>query len=770
MEGKVRNPLKWSAEIPNLYTLVLSLKNADGNLIEARNTKVGFRAVETSDEGELLINGVPVLLYGVNRHDHSPERGKSVTGEDMLSDVLLMKRFNFNAVRTSHYPNDPYFLELCDLYGLYVIDEANLETHHLGGKLSNTPDWSYAFLERAIRMVERDKNHPSILFWSLGNESGCGPNHAAMAGWIHDYDDTRLLHYEGAEGDPTHPDYIDFNDERYEKFEVDKGLANPRDPLYVDVVSRMYPTPKELSDLAKNEITNRPVVMCEYAHAMGNSLGNFKEYWDVIRNEKRLIGGFIWDWIDQGLYRTDKNGSRYFVYGGDFGDEPNDGNFCINGIISPDRRPKPQIIEAKRVMQPVEISLLDPKKFKMNIKNMHHFKSLADYDILWEISEDGTLLQNGQLVPVDIRPAESTEIIIPANYPEQNLPGAEYFLNIRFVTNKEYTWAEKGHTIAATQFELPVQSRNNLIETRTGNLILDEKGDEYLITGGEFKIAISQVTGNITRYIYKNIELVSDDLKPNFWRAQTDNDWRGWKTHEKLTYWKSAPDNLKLIKINLEKNQNNSLRINVLREFPDKKGTLINEYRIYPRGWINVNVSIKPDPTLPNLPRFGMQTKIPHQLNRITYLGKGPHENYIDRQVSADVGLYNSTVENFGEPYIYPQENANRMGVRWIAFLDDAKNGVIFSADSLLSTSAWPWSQNIIEKATHTIELVREKFNTVNIDLVQMGVGGNNTWSDKAAPLPKYQIESKAMSYSFWIKPYINQAESLSNYARMRLR
>jgi beta-galactosidase len=770
MEGEVKNPLKWSAEIPNLYTLVLSLEDADGNLIEARSSKVGFRSVETSDEGELLINGVPILLYGVNRHDHSPERGKSVTREDMLADVVMMKRYNFNAVRTSHYPNDPYFLDLCDLYGLYVIDEANLETHDLGGKLSNIPEWSGAFLERAIRMVERDKNHPSIIFWSLGNESGCGPNHAAMAGWMRDYDKTRLIHYEGAIGDPGHPDYIEINDERYERFSQDRGLANPRDPLYVDMVSRMYPTPKELADLAKNEITNRPVVMCEYAHAMGNSLGNFKEYWDVIRTKKRLIGGFIWDWIDQGLYRIDSHGTRYFVYGGDFGDEPNDRNFCLNGIIAPDRRPKPQIIEAKRVMQPIEISILDPKSIKLKVKNLHHFKNLEEYNVLWEIAEDGTVIQNGRLDPLNIDAAQSTDLNIPAIYPEQNIPGAECFLNIRFVLNKEYSWAEIGHTIAKAQFSLPVQSQDITIEGRSGDLVQKEGEKEYVITGDDFEVSISQVTGNITKYVYKNIELVSDDLRPNFWRAQTDNDWRGWKTHEKLAYWKSASENLNIIEINSTRNHNNSMQIIVHRELQAKKGRLFHEYRIYPHGWINVTVTIKPDPALPNLPRFGMQTKIPQHLNQITYLGKGPHENYIDRQMSADVGLYKSTVENFGEPYIYPQENANRTGVRWIAFLDSAKNGILFTADSLLSMSAWPWSQDQIQEATHTIELVKEKFNTVNIDLIQMGVGGNNTWSDKAAPLPQYQIKSRDMSYSFWIKPYINEVDSLSKYARMKLR
>jgi len=770
MERKILNPLKWSSEDPNLYTLVLSLKDNDGKLIEARSSKIGFRSIETSSEGELLINGVPVLLYGVNRHDHNPERGKSVTREDMLADVLMMKKFNFNAVRTSHYPNDPHFLDLCDNYGIYVMDEANLETHELGGKLSNMPEWSYAFLERAIRMIERDKNHPAIIFWSLGNESGCGPNHATMAGWIHDYDKTRLIHYEGAVGDPRHPDYIDMNDERYERVSSDKGMANPRDPLYVDMVSRMYPTPDELANLAKNEISSRPVVMCEYAHAMGNSLGNFKEYWNVIENDKRLIGGFIWDWIDQGLLKTDMSGNTYFAYGGDFGDEPNDGNFCLNGVIAADRRAKPQIIEAKRVMQPVEILMLDAKSIRLSIKNKQCFKSLDEYDILWEIVSDGLVIQNDKLLPLNLGAGQTTELKIPAKFPDPDLYGSEFFLNIKFVLTRNYSWAEKGHVIAAAQFKLPVQSAHYFDDIPSGEIVFEEQESAFYISGENFEVTINRISGNIISYLYKKIELISGDLKPNFWRAQTDNDRRGWKTHDKLKYWRTASENLKLIEITSEKNPNNFMTINTRHELPEKKGILINDYTIYPNGWIKVKVGINPDRTLPNIPRFGIQTKVPNKFNQIVYLGKGPHENYIDRQFSADVGRYTSSVENFGEHYIYPQENANRTAVRWMALLDQDDQGIMITADSLLSVSAWPCDQEVIEKATHTYQLSREQFNTVNIDLIQMGVGGNDTWSDKAAPLPQYQIKSKEMGYTFWIKPYIEESKTLSKFGRLQLR
>lgn len=754
MEADVENPLKWSAEFPNLYTLVLSLKDENGNLIEARSTKIGFRSIETSQEGELLINGRSIKLQGVNRHEHDPSRGKSVTKEDMLEDVLLMKRHNFNAVRTSHYPDNPYFYELCDKYGLYVIDETNIETHGIGGELSNSPEWSYTFLERAIRMVERDKNHPSIIFWSLGNEAGCGPNHAAMAGWIHDYDITRLVHYEGAQGDPRHPDYIESSDPRFAQlYSSDRGAANPRDPAYVDIVSRMYPTPDELGRLVENEITNRPVLMCEYAHAMGNSLGNFQEYWDLIRIKKRLIGGFIWDWIDQGLYKTDSNGTRYFAYGGDFGDKINDENFCINGIIAPDRKPKPQIIEAKRVLQPVGITCLDPQKLLLNITNRHNFRNLDSYDITWQISANGVTFSEGSLAPIDVQPGNSKEVTIPSEFPKQGKPDTEYFLNIKFLLNLDVSWADKGYEVAAAQFKLPIQAAKAQIFVQSGNVNLKENENQYQISGEKFQLIINKNTGNIARYFYDGQELISQDLQHNFWRAQTDNDRRGWKTHEKLAYWRTAAQDIKLAKLTTEKNRDNSISVNVSKELPEGKGDLTNTYQIFPNGWVKVTTVFNPQTGLSNLPRFGMQTKIPSKFDNITYFGKGPHENYIDRQQSADVGLYESTVENFGEPYIFPQENANRTGVRWMAFTDDSGKGLLITAENQLSMSAWPWSQEAIEKATHTNELKRESYNTINIDLVQMGVGGNDSWSDDAAPLPKYQVKAEKMEYSFWIKP-----------------
>jgi beta-galactosidase len=757
LQGRVSEPDLWSAEIPNLYSLVLSLKDGTGKTLESRSTRVGFRDIATSEKGQLMVNGKSVLLNGVNRHDHSPTGGKSVLKEEMLKDVLLLKQFNFNAVRTSHYPNDPYFYELCDEYGLYVIDEANLETHEVGGLFSNSQEWGGAFLERATRMVERDKNHPCIIMWSLGNEAGTGPNHAAMAGWIKDMDHTRLIHYEGAQGDPSHPDYIPTGDpRRLREFGGSRSSSFPQDPLFVDVVSRMYPPPIYLKELADKELTNRPVMMCEYAHAMGNSLGNFKEYWDLIRGDDRLIGGFIWDYIDQGIEKTDENGISYFAYGGDFGDIINDENFCINGILSSDRRPKPPMYEAKRVCQPVGIRLMDEENLLFEIHNQHYFKGLGDYNILWKIEEDGMPVQQGELTPISLEPGGYARITIPAQPITQYKKGAEYFIKLSFVLAGPTSWAEKGHEIAAGQFALDINTGvpDFVLPGEMSNPVIADNETNIEISGDDFGITIDKTTGLITRYAYEGKILLNGALQQNFWRAQTDNDRRGFRTHIRLGYWRDAGKLGKLSNLEISKNEEGYSRIKATYLLPDEKAITTLEYEIFGNGWVRVRSSLTPQGILPNLPRYGLQTTVPGEYNNIIYLGKGPHENYIDRQVSADVGLYKSTVNEFGEPYVYPQENANRTGVRWMAFLNEENEGLVISGDQLLSMSAWPQTQDEIEKATHTNELGEHDFNTVNIDLIQMGVGGNDSWSANAAPLLQYQVKPEAMSYSFWLKPY----------------
>ena len=349
LEAKIENPKKWSDEEPNLYTLVISLENSSGEIQEVKSCKVGFRSIEFSeDDSKLLINGKVTYIYGVNRHDHDPIKGKALSREDIRKDVEQIKRFNFNCIRTSHYPNDPYFYDLCDEYGILVMDEANLETHGIGGKLSNDPTWAHAHLERMTRMVYRDKNHPSIIIWSLGNEAGSGPNHAAMAAWTRDFDRTRPIHYEPAQGDPNEEGYLDLS-----ALPNTGRLPNPVDQYYVDMVSRFYPSMEFIKQMVDHPGDKRPIIFVEYAHSMGNSTGNMKELWDLFRSEPRIIGGCIWDYKDQGLLKTDSSGVEYYAYGGDFGEKLHDGNFCINGIVAADGRPKAAMYECKRIYQPV---------------------------------------------------------------------------------------------------------------------------------------------------------------------------------------------------------------------------------------------------------------------------------------------------------------------------------------------------------------------------------------------------------------------------------
>ena len=471
LEERITAPEKWSAENPALYTLVLTLRDAAGKLAEARSCKVGFRDVRLRGR-EMLVNGVPVKLCGVNRHDHDQYGGKTVSRESMEEDVRLMKRLNINSVRTSHYPNDPYFYELCDRYGLYVVDEANIETHGKGGLLSNDPQWITPFLERVSRMVIRDRNHPSVIMWSLGNESGCGPAHAAAAGWAKDYDPTRLIHYEGAQGQPMHPLYVPLkrtsaaaftsvmaadNQPAAGQVKKPRNGGNPTDPAYVDVLSRMYPTAAQLEQMALNPMLDRPVMMCEYAHSMGNSTGGLNDYWKLIRTHAGLLGGHIWDWVEQGLVKKDAQGRTYWAYGGDFepAGEHNDAAFCCNGIVNPDRTLKPAALECKYVFQPVEFTASDLAAGKIAVRNRNFFAGTERYDFTWEISTDKGVLQHGSFeVPPTAAGCRAEAAI--AFRPFKPEPGAEYLLRVQAREKRRTPYAEAGYAAAEEQFALPV--------------------------------------------------------------------------------------------------------------------------------------------------------------------------------------------------------------------------------------------------------------------------------------------------------------------------
>ncbi|WP_179021785.1 glycoside hydrolase family 2 TIM barrel-domain containing protein [Winogradskyella forsetii] len=739
MSATVKNPKKWSAEFPNLYTLVFQLKDPDGKLLEARSTNIGFREIEFSDTAELLVNGESVLIYGVNRHDHDAITGKVISEVSMIKDIELMKQFNINAVRTSHYPNDERWYYLCDKYGIYLMDEANLETHGIGGKLSNTSEWSNSFLERAVRMVERDKNHPSIIFWSLGNESGSGFNHAAMAKWMQYYDDTRFVHYEGAQNHG----------------ETEEGKLR-KDPDYVDMVSRMYasiPYMKRIADLENEE---RPIIWCEYAHSMGNSTGNLFKFWDTIRAEDQMIGGYIWDWVDQGLTQKTDSGETFYAFGGDMGDtEINSGNFCLNGIVGPNREIKPALWEVKKVFQPVAFEAVDLAKGIIGISNRHDFTNLNAFSLIWSLEEDGVEIENGELESFDLKPNNTKTITIPYKKPRLKV-GAEYFLRVAFVQNNKTLWAPQGHEVAWHQFKLPFASATDTFDSdAVGGLTVSDSGDGFQINGKTFEITFNKTTGLLESFVVSGKNYIEAPLVPNFWRPVTDNDRGGGRTPKTLAVWKDAGKNAKLQNFEVGATSKSEVVVKSIFRLDEVKSNLILTYTIYGNGTVKVdnNFMLDAGTELPMLPKYGMQLKVPESLDNMTYLGKGPHENYQDRQLSADVGLYKASVADDYYAYIRPQESSNKTEVRWMSLTDSNGKGLyIGGLSSNLSMSAWPYSTDVINNALHTYDLKDEDAITVNIDLKQMGVGGDDSWSKAALPHPEFRVPAQNYNYSFILK------------------
>jgi len=751
LNAEIKNPKLWSAEKPYLYTLVLSLIDSESKLVETRSARVGFREVKISDQGELLVNGKSVELMGVNRHDHHAKRGKALTREDLLKDVILLKQFNFNSVRTAHYPNDPYFYELADTYGLYVMDEANIESHGVGGLLANLPEWGHAMSNRVQRMVERDKNHPSIISWSLGNESGTGPNFAAAASWIKDYDPTRFVHYEGAQGDPSHPDYKGLetrwasNEDREYRY---TPLANPTDRPFVDVISRMYPTLEELDGLAKSPFIKRPVLMCEYAHAMGNSVGNLAEYWDMVRAEKKLIGGYIWDWIDQGIETTNDKGELYLAYGGDFGDTPNDSNFCINGIVDSYREPKPQIWEAKYVFQPVEFELVNLQNGEIRIKNRFNFSNLSGYGFEWSLEEDGKVIQKSLYSGLDLAPGETQTIKLGVKKPSTLQPGKNYTLNLSIHTIENTLWAEAGHEVAKEQFVLPWKKEATIPEGKSVPN-LNDTANYAEITGDNFQVKFDKLSGFLVAYRFNDVDLITKALRPNFYRPQTDNDRLGWLTHETMAIWKAASENMQLIALTTTKKAD-VIVVETTHEH-DVKVNVRTRYTINGNGKITVDFKLDADESLPGLLRVGMQTGVNANLSHMKFFGRGPFENYSDRNSGAELDTYSGSVKSFIYDYVRPQENGNHTDIDWLVLHNSDGIGLKIDGEKNLSMSVWPYTAKQIDEATHPYQLVENDFNTVNIDMLQAGVGGIDSWSHNAAPIKKYQIPAGNYQYRFVI-------------------
>lgn len=770
MSMDVSEPLKWTAETPYLYTLVLAMTDAEGSLVEARSCKVGFRDVRI-DGRKLLVNGVPVKLYGVNRHDHSEYGGKTVTREEMELDVRLMKQFNFNSVRCSHYPNDPYFYDLCDRYGLYVIDEANLETHGVGGLLSNDPAWVTSFMERMTRMAMRDRNHPSVVIWSLGNESGTGPNHAAMSGWIKDFDPTRPVHYEGSQGDPEHPLYkprkrrskVVFTSEmqKVDKTsgapkslpEIRQSYANPDDKSFVDIISRMYPRVETLEKMAMDTILDRPVLMCEYAHSMGNSTGGMKDYWDLIRSHDCLLGGHIWDWKDQGLSRVDSNGIRNWGYGGDY-ERPtdhNDGNFLINGVLFPDGTPKPAMHVCKYVYQPVEFTSDDPDSYLVRVHNRNFHAPTSMYTFRWELMDEERILQGGCLeVPV-LQPGCSSEVLVPVKRFVRK-PGVTYMLNLYACEAASRPYAEQGFVNSSEQFVLySLPAEQDCITGKRPSL--SESSDAFLVMAGHVKVSIDKKTGYLEGYEVGGRQLIAEPFAPNFWRAEIDNDWRGWKPSHYLSFWKTASEQMEENTTLSCAFDGNVAVLSVVKEIKDKV-VLELKYSIAPDGSLDIayDISISDDILEPL--RIGLQGQMSSVLGNVTWFGRGPYETYSDRKDGVFFGKWSSDVEGMMTQYVVPQENGNRTDVKWFILADSKGTGIKVTAPEFLNFSVWNTTQESLDAAKHIgePEMLDGAF-VLNVDHVQNGVGGTDSWTNAARPSDQYRLLEKRYHYSFRISP-----------------
>ena len=746
IKNTIRNVDAWTAETPNLYKLNITLKKGY-KVISSISEEIGFRTIEVVG-GQLLVNGQPILIKGVNRHEHDPETGHVISRELMDKDIQLMKEFNINTVRTSHYPTDPYWIDLCDKYGLYVIDEANIESHGMGyhpeRTLGNKPEWETAHLSRIKRMVERDKNHPSIILWSMGNEAGDGVNFVAASKWIHERDPSRPVHYE---------------------------RAGNRD--HVDIYSPMYTGVEWLKNYVQEQ-HDKPLIMCEYMHAMGNSLGGMADYWELIRKEPQLQGGCIWDWVDQGLTKKSEDGRIYFAYGGDFGppETPSDGNFLINGLVQPDRKPNPHFYEVKKAYQNFIVKPYGLNQFAVEITNENFFTHTNGIDILWMVRSNGETLQSGELKDLDLEPQESKKMLIPVDE-FQMIPFHEYHLDIEFRLKKKKGVLPKGYLIAWEQLPLinfntmKLEFNLNISQENYPKLHdVTETDNEIVITGKDFEIIFSKQTATMDSWTFQGKNILLRGPKPNFWRTPTDNDF-GNDMPKRMAVWKHATDEAQVNEIKVD-NYDTSVGIEVFYNFPsvESRGSIL--YVIYGDGRILVfNKFEIGKGTLPNIPKVGISMQIPKEFDAMTWFGRGPHENYLDRKSSAKVDIYSGKVSDQFHPYIRPQESGNKTDVRWATFRNVDGDGLLVRG--LLSLNASHYLQkdydhgfgemksgatgNIktTKQQRHSIDMVERELINLDIDLVQMGLGGEDSWW--AQPLEKYQIKPKNYDYSFTLIP-----------------
>jgi beta-galactosidase/beta-glucuronidase len=742
----VAAPHKWTAETPYLYQLLLTLRDAQGTVLEVVPVRVGFRQVEITPAGLFLVNGTAIKVKGVNRHEHHPDLGRAVPLETMVQDILLMKRHNINTVRTSHYPDDPRWYDLCDEYGLYLIDECDMETHGFScdpiswstTNPTHDPVWETACVDRMERMVQRDKNHPAIIMWSLGNEANCGVNHHAMARRARELDPTKPIHYEG-----------------------DYGLE------VADVHSRMYPPVDEMITIGKaveelkhcekvlpvERYGKMPFILCEYAHAMGNGPGGLQEYWDAIYTYPRLMGGCIWEWVDHGIRQHTADGTEYFAYGGDFGDDPHDGNFVCDGLIFPDRIPSPGLIEYKKIIEPVHVEAIDLAAGTVKLTNRYDFRALDTLQLTWAVTADGKPLQSGTVDVPAIAPHASGELTLPYVLPTP-APGTTYYLDLSFSLPTDELWTWRGHEVAWAQFVLPVAAPAPVKAVcAMSSLCLAESPTQIQVAGADFALTFDRVRATIASWEAQGQPLLVAGPRLNFWRATTDND-RSW---DNAKPWREAGlyrlqhrvDEVTVESLAAEKAIRIQAKVRIAPPVRAFGFACTYTYTIYGSGDVRLDVHGVPTGSWPEttLPKIGLQMTLPLAQRRVAWFGRGPGESYIDTKQAGRFGLWQADVEALATPYIFPQENGNRCDVSWVALTNASGVGLLAIGQPTLDFSAHRFTAMDFETARHTYDLTPREEITLNLDYRHNGIG-----SASCGPRPWEQYLLKVEEFRFGVR------------------
>ena len=729
----------WYDESPIQYKVLVELSKK-GKTIEAYKLPVAFRKIEV-DGNKILLNGKKFKIRGVNRHEFSPDQGWVISKEEMIKDLELMKQGNVNFIRNAHYPNDPRWYELCNQYGIMIMDEPNIESHGLSylRKVlpADLPEWSKACIDRMRRMVIRDRQYPCVTMWSLGNEAGYGNAFVEMRKITHRYDpELRLIQY------------ADMN-------------------RVADIDSQTYPTADWLRQHLKGKAvrkgergestsieqhgkypSGKPFLLSEYAHAQGNSLGDLIDYWELIYKHDMLIGGFIWDWVDQALWKDPSNPSAGYLYGGDFGDFPNDKNGCIDGLISADRIPHPHYYEMQKVYQPVAFRLIDSQPLTIDVTNRLLTTDLNKYDFKYQIQENGKITSEGILPEISVSPCSSRKITLP-DHIRYDLK-KESFLKISIQLREPEIWAKEGFTVAWEQFKLnDIKPSITLAMPKASNpAILYESDTLYAIKGDFFEVKFNRKNGMLSSYSINNKELIKAPVRFNFRRALTDND-RGWKVGEKMKIWQDAGLHYTVQQFHITSSDKDKTVIKGEYAFTDSKATAIIEHTVFANGTIEIEYNISIPLNLPNIPRIGLQFEIEKELQNIDWYGRGPHENFIDRESGAAIGIYQTTLNQWITPYVRPQENSNRGGIRWLRFSQGTHQLQFSAVGEPFCASAWPYTISTLEQTTHDFELKMHNNIIVDIDCNQMGVGGDCSWG--LPVLQKYQIKPGKYQYKFII-------------------